>query len=316
MKQLGNLNYLFPPYSLGNGNKGKVAYTDLANVFTVAQEISKATAGTMLTLTNTANDANAQVTDYYRHRNGAAGQDGDDLTELQFNGLDDNGTPQKTKYARILSEIVDASDTTEDGRLSLGTMRAGTVVDWRVESGALYYQTLTAPSAAGAVNAVDVQANNISIIHGVGQAVQATYATYTEGTTDLPCDNSIPQQTEGTEIITLAVTPKSATSTLKISFTGMFGSSSAGLVGVALFVDATAGAINMTSARSNSAAGCVPMTLVHYVSAGSTAARTYKIRFGPDVGAPASAFINGDNASRIGGGVSIAALSIEEILPQ
>lgn len=315
MKQLGNLNYLFPPYSLGNGNKGKVAYTDLANVFTVAQEISKATAGTMLTFTNTANDANAQVVDYYRHRGGADGQDGDDLTELQFNGNDD-GTPTKTKYARILAEIVDSGVGSMDGRLSLGTMRAGSSVDWRVESGAIYYQTLTAPSAAGAINGTDVQANDISLIHGVVQSVRATYATYTEVTTDFPCDNSIPQNTEGDEIITLAITPKVATSTLRISFNGMFGSSSAGLIGVGLFVDATAGALNANSVRSNSAAGCVNMQFVHTVSAGSTAARTYKIRFGPDVGGPASAFINGDNASRIFGGVSIAHLEIDEILAQ
>lgn len=154
MKAIGNSNRIYAPYTVGNAPTNNVAYTDLANAFTLAQSISLATAGTIFSLTTTENNATAQAVDLYRHRAGAAGQDGDDLTELQFNGLDDNGTPQKTKYARILGEIVDASDTTEDGRLSLGTMRAGSVVDWQVESGTLRYQGQTLPATAGQIAAV------------------------------------------------------------------------------------------------------------------------------------------------------------------
>mgnify|MGYP000869370243 CR=1 FL=1 len=163
MKTIGNSNRIQPAYTVGNAPTNNVAYTDLANAFTLAQSISLATAGTIFSLITTENNATAQAVDLYRHRAGAAGQDGDDLTELQFNGLDDNGTPQKTKYARILAEIADASDTTEDGRLSLGTMRAGSVVDWQVESGTLRYQGLTLPTTAGAINAVEFQRSGIPI---------------------------------------------------------------------------------------------------------------------------------------------------------
>lgn len=164
MKDLGNYKRLGPPRAGGNQNIGLVSYTDLANIFSAAQSISLATSGIVQTFESTANDAVAGITDHYRRRGTAAGQDGDDLWENQYNGLDDNASPAKTKYARTLAEIVDASDTTEDGRYSIGTMRAGTVVDWVFESGALRYQTQAQPSAAGAVAATAALIGGVQLL--------------------------------------------------------------------------------------------------------------------------------------------------------
>lgn len=316
MKTIGNSNRIQPAYTVGNAPTNNVAYTDLANAFTLAQSISLATAGTIFSLTTTENNATAQAVDYYRHRAGAAGQDGDDLTELQFNGLDDNATPQKTKYARILSEIVDASDTTEDGRLSLGTMRAGTVVDWQVESGTLRYQGLAVPSTAGAINAAQIQVSNVTlsgsniIRHG-----RTNYATYSSTTTVMANDDTIPQITEGTEIATLAVTPRSASSTLRIKIGLCWTTNGATISPVAaVFVDATASAIAATCFLSETSTTVVNSSMYEWeISAASTSSRTYRFRVGP--GTAGTVYINGDSAARQLGGLMQSFISVEEVLP-
>ena len=50
----------------------------------------------------------------------AAGQDGDDLGRISFKGYNDAGTPELFEYAYMHAEIDDASDGTEDGKLTIG----------------------------------------------------------------------------------------------------------------------------------------------------------------------------------------------------
>jgi len=59
------------------------------------------------------------------YRNSASPADSDDAGELEFNAKNDAG--EKIIYARILSELSDVSDGTEDGKLALGTITAGTM---------------------------------------------------------------------------------------------------------------------------------------------------------------------------------------------
>jgi hypothetical protein len=313
MKDIGNYKRLGPPRAGGNQNIGTQVYTDLANIFSAAQKVSLATSGLVQTFESTANDANAGITDYYRRRGTAAGVDGDDLWENQYNGLDDNASPAKTKYARTLAEIVDSGDGSEDGRYSIGTIRAGTVVDWRFESGAVYYQTLTAPAAAGAFNGTDVQVNDLSIAHGVAQRSFVSSATYATCATDLPVDNTIPTDSEGDQVLTSgAFTPKAATSTLMITVDLHVGATSAGTVAAALYVAGTTNAISYVSGVCGGSTSTANLIIRFSVSAASTAARTYNVRLGPDVGGPASARLNGDGTSRLGGGVQISSIEIVE----
>ena len=58
-----------------------------------------------------------------------------------------------------------------------------------------------------------------------------------DGTTIIPHDNTIPQKTEGDEFLTLAITPKSALSKLKIEVHGFWGTTAANWLTVALFQD-------------------------------------------------------------------------------
>jgi len=80
-----------------------------------------------LTLTSTDTDANAApYLNFYRNP-GEAGADSDQLGQITFVGKNDAGTPEDVDYARIITQIKDASDGTEDGRLAINTMVGGSV---------------------------------------------------------------------------------------------------------------------------------------------------------------------------------------------
>lgn len=311
MKTIGNSNRIQPAYTVGNAPTNNVAYTDLANAFTLAQSISLATAGTIFSLTTTENNATPQAVDLYRHRAGAAGQDGDDLTELQFNGLDDNGTPQKTKYARILAEIADASDTTEDGRLSLGTMRAGTVVDWQVESGTLRYQGLTLPATAGYVNAAGYQLNGLALGQTLLQRTTLSTNTFDSTASNIPYDDTKPQNTEGKQIFSQAFTPLSSSSTILLHGIAYVGVSTTESCILSMFNSTTGASAIWADVGQISTNFMLPWPIFYTEASVNTSARTYSLRYGA---ASNTMYLNGTAGARKLGGALTTYLMIEEWL--
>ena len=69
----------------------------------------------------------ADITLFHRRGAAGAGQDDDVLSTLFFRGKNDNATPEEIDYAAVEASIVDASDTTEDGRLRLQVQTDGTL---------------------------------------------------------------------------------------------------------------------------------------------------------------------------------------------
>ena len=63
----------------------------------------------------------------YHHRNGSAGQDDDEISSILFRSNNDATTPIAQTYASVVASIIDASDTTEDGKLDLQVQSAGTL---------------------------------------------------------------------------------------------------------------------------------------------------------------------------------------------
>jgi|LakMenEpi03Aug12_release.lakeMendotaPanAssembly.Ray.scaffolds.fasta_scaffold00600_28 hypothetical protein len=144
------------------------------------------------------------------------------------------------------------------------------------------------------------------------QVVNSAVTAYTTGTTILPWDDTIPQNTEGTEFITAAITPKSTTSKLLIQFSGSCSTSAAAWISAALFQDSTAGALAATSTYMATSAGGAQIVLNYYMTSGTTSSTTFKIRVGPAVAATVS--INGAaGVGRYFGGVSSTTLVITEI---
>ncbi|MBM3450505.1 MAG: hypothetical protein FJX78_05925 [Armatimonadetes bacterium] len=137
-------------------------------------------------------------------------------------------------------------------------------------------------------------------------------STYGSTATVIPGDDSIPQSTEGAEATTLAFTPTSASSTLKITVTAHLANSFGGAqIVAALFKDAGADALAVGWYLAGGAvAGSQVVTFVYFEAAGSTSARTYKLRYGPSAG---TAYINGHSTSRQYGGVVKSGIVVEEL---
>ena len=122
-----------------------------------------------------------------------------------------------------------------------------------------------------------------------GKVLQRVYAaggSNVSGTANLLADNSIPQNTEGTEFMTISITPQSATSILVVRFSGWFGLSAAGFqYGAGIFRDSTADAIAASTVYAADVWGAQHMECVANVASGSTTATTFKFRAGGQGGA-------------------------------
>ena len=123
----------------------------------------------------------------------------------------------------------------------------------------------------------------------------------------IPLDNTIPQNSEGTELATLTITPQRSTSILEIEFRAYsLGSSPGPTLSIALFQDSSANAIASSAEKIENAQKC-NHTLSYRMEAGTTSATTFKIRAGPDAN-------NSTLISPLFGGVGSSYFRIREIL--
>ena len=143
------------------------------------------------------------------------------------------------------------------------------------------------------------------------QVVNFQTGEYNSGTTVMPVDNTIPQNTEGDEYMTLTITPTSATSKLLIEISALLAPSAAKWIVGAIFQDTTADALaGGYFYESNGGAG-KELTIRHYMTAGTTSATTFKFRAG--VHTSGTLYFNGDAANRYLGGVAASSITITEI---
>jgi hypothetical protein len=147
----------------------------------------------------------------------------------------------------------------------------------------------------------------------VAQVVNTQTGASTTGTTTIPLDDTIPQNTEGDEYMTLAITPTNASSTLIIEAEVFLASSALNNLIVGLFQDSTANALAANMARADTADQVYPVTLRHKMTAGTTSATTFKIRAGGS--AAGTTTFNGRTGTRLFGGVAASSITITEILP-
>lgn len=190
----------------------------------------------------------------------------------------------------------------------IGRVTAGTGVPEAVTCTDFAQSLLDDADAAAARTTLGISASG-----KVAQVVSSLSGAVATGTTTMPDDDTIPQNTEGTEFFTLAITPTNASSNLLITVPLTWSGSAQYPTGVALFVDTTAGALA-------AAQGLVPYnglpcfsTVTFLIAASTTSARTYKIRIGPS--SASTITINGYASGRKYGGVCQSGIIIAEILP-
>jgi len=144
------------------------------------------------------------------------------------------------------------------------------------------------------------------------QTVSTMVVSSTSGSTTIPLDDTIPQNTEGNEFMTLAITPTSATTKLQIDVRIQLTNGTADIHMItALFQDSTANAlaaaalgINNSGNNQNS-----PMSLTYVMTSGTTSATTFKVRSGADSG---TTYFNSRSGGRELGGVLTSSIVISE----
>jgi len=156
-----------------------------------------------------------------------------------------------------------------------------------------------------------ITAGNVKLAGDVLQVVNFQTGALLTGAGTIPTDDTIPQITEGTEFMTLAVTPTSATNKLKIEVVVMLGNSAASQCFVAaLFQDATANALAMQTHFMATLGGFVSIHFVHFMTAGTASATTFRVRAGANNAGTTS--LNG-LGTRFFGGALASSITITEI---
>lgn len=148
----------------------------------------------------------------------------------------------------------------------------------------------------------------------IAQVVAAESSALFTTTAQIPNDDTIPQQTEGAEFLTVTITPGSASSILQVEASCFFTLAVATAGIAALFRDATANAIAalvISITNGNNANG---IYIRARVAASITSATTFKWRIGNTDGST-SLQVNGVGGGRLMGGVAAANLTVTEILP-
>lgn len=252
-------------------------------------------------------------------------------------------TPTLTVNDNALT-IRDNSDTTKIAQFQLsgittGTTRTFTLPDadtTLVGTGTtqtLTSKTLTSPTITNPTITVDTiseftSANGVTIdglnikdgaittanstpVGSVVQIVNTLSSAVATGTTTIPLDDTIPQNTEGNEYMTLAITPRSSSNILVIEAVLLLSHSAAAafIIG-ALFQDSTANALAVATHLQTTATGGIMLQVRHALTAGTTSSTTFKIRAGSS--AAGTTTFNGQSAGRLFGGITKSSIVITE----
>jgi len=141
------------------------------------------------------------------------------------------------------------------------------------------------------------------------QCQSAHTGAYQSITANIPIDDTAPQNTEGGEVLTVAITPAHASNTLLILGNVMVSASALNAITVALFKDSVASAIAVVNTYPRGGGEAWPNPISHKISAGSTSAQTFKLRVG---GHDQNTQINGNTSGRLYAGLNATTLTVFE----
>ena len=143
------------------------------------------------------------------------------------------------------------------------------------------------------------------------QCVASIDGVTASGTTTIPLDDTVPQNTEGTQFYSVSITPTSAANKLLIfSNLTLYPSTSVNAV-AALFQDSTASAIATSNPCYLGGGTWGLLSLMHSMTAGTTSATTFKLRAGP--ASAATVYVNGNNSGRLFGGTMRSGILVAEV---
>lgn len=146
------------------------------------------------------------------------------------------------------------------------------------------------------------------------QSLYTSTTTADSTATQIPSDDTKPQKTEGKELMTLAITPSSATNKIHIMAIAPMSTNISTVVDsdmtLALFKDSDTDAI-ASAIGSGTDYEIFTVVLVYEMTAGTTDEITFKIRFGTD--AVGTCYVNSNSGAAIHDGIFLSSMTIQEI---
>lgn len=147
----------------------------------------------------------------------------------------------------------------------------------------------------------------------VVQVVNVAVTGVATGSTVIPLDDTIPQNTEGDQYMSLAITPTRATNLLRVDVVVFASTALANWITVAVFQDTNANALAAMPGYHTISTSGTPIQLTFYVVAGTNRQTTFNVRVGRDASASATLTFNGQSGTRFFGGTLVSSISITEI---
>lgn len=221
-------------------------------------------------------------------------------------------------------KLVDAATNTwawNSNMVDSGDTNASAAGGFIVLSGELDTVRLTSASGdtfdAGSVNVQyetpELDPGSDVVSGGVVQTVHTQDGEVATGTTTIPNNDTIPQNTEGNEFMTASITPTDVANKLKIEVDlyGSFSGSGVDALKIALFQDSTADALAVAwSSKNTTTNDKSAVHLTFWMDAGTTSSTTFKVRAG--VHSSGTITFNGTSGSRLYGGKLVSNITITE----
>jgi len=183
-------------------------------------------------------------------------------------------------------------------------------IEQRLAIGAAHRVLKTTDGVDPSWGLVDLTTDVTGLLPGanIGQFLSYQTGAVSTTATALPVDDTIPQNTEGGQFMTLAITPISSTSILEIRVTAFLASSDGSTLAAALFQDSTASALAAGFVTPVTVNAATLVSFTHKMISGTTSATTFKVR----CGCVATTTFNGTSGTRYFGGVLASSITIRE----
>ena len=150
---------------------------------------------------------------------------------------------------------------------------------------------------------------------GIIQIIHKDYRDFFSTSALIPLDDTIPQNTEGAEVFTQAITPKFNTSKILIKVVlNLSNSNASNLHTAAIFRDSVANSIAAGWAKCvGTNAPSSPLVINFLDSPATTSAVTYKVRIGYSAGSSSVVQVNGGSGTRYLGGALASGMTLMEV---
>lgn len=277
--------------------KGTLSGTTVSNLTVVEGTDQSHAAGTVVELTYTASTHNDAVDGILVDHSQSGGH------EIATNYDSSNPTLETQKWVGVASAVNEPQTTNS---------ATGNPVLYGVSGGDTNINLTLVPKGTGTVktspdNRIDWTALPLG---SVVQVVNTNFSAVATGTTVLPFDDTMPQNTEGNEFMTRVITPKAATNILVIDCVLVLAASIATRLSAALFQDTIVDALAAVAEYNPTANTEAVIRILHTMTAGTTSATTFKVRAGPD--SAGTMTFNGSGGVRIFGAITKSAITITE----